>query len=78
MNNLMPRDFTVYGIQRFGITLAGPQCEPLQENTEEFTAVSLANPIPPDISQHLLILGSWRLLSMPVSPFLKRLLAVKP
>ncbi|WAO85973.1 Hypothetical protein NCS54_00322700 [Fusarium falciforme] len=42
MKNLMPRDFTVYGIQRFGITLAGPQCEPLQENTEEYTALAFA------------------------------------
>ncbi|RSM08105.1 hypothetical protein CEP52_004888 [Fusarium oligoseptatum] len=42
MNNLMPRDFTINGIQRFGITLAGPPCEPLQENTEEFTWLAFA------------------------------------
>jgi len=47
MSNPMPRDFTVNGIKRFGITLAGPPSEPLQENTEEYTAVSLASPIPP-------------------------------
>ncbi|RSL56221.1 hypothetical protein CEP54_008975 [Fusarium duplospermum] len=42
MNNLMPRDFTVNGIQRFGVTLAGLQCEPLQENTEEFNSLAFA------------------------------------
>ncbi|KAI8724197.1 hypothetical protein NCS52_00277400 [Fusarium sp. LHS14.1] len=42
MSSLMPRDFTVNGIQRFGITLAGSPSEPLQENTEEYTALAFA------------------------------------
>jgi hypothetical protein len=40
----MPRDFTVNGIGRLGITISSAQgFEPLQENSLEFTGVSFYN-----------------------------------